>query len=328
MVLSRSWSWKRIALGTGLLGCGLAAAIAGTAAASSPEPEQAVEPANDEEESATAPPDDTPAPLPVLPGPKQFVSGLDLECFDTPGPALNIGVTLTHLNPVLKALGLAPHNAIIRELVQTCVPVQKNGVAPAPAALAFIRHVDFACYRVDAQPLPTPVPLTLTHLNPVLAGIAPHGVRLLQPAQLCLPVSKNNLPPPAAVLNLVRFLDLECYRVQPGAHPMFGVALQQLNPQLAAIPSHGMTLAPTPRQMCVPVQKNQQLIPPAILNIVQWVDLEKFTASPAVVLHPITVVLHHLNPLFTTLPPVQVVLQQATALMVPVAKNGQIPPPP
>jgi len=80
--------------------------------------------------------------------------------------------------------------------------------------------------------------------------------------------------------------------------------------------------------MCVPVQKNQQPIPPAILNIVQWVDLEKFTASPAVALHPISLVLHHLNPLFTTLPPVQVVLQQAVALMVPVAKNGQIPPPP
>jgi hypothetical protein len=109
---------------------------------------------------------------------------------------------------------------------------------------------------------------------------------------------------------------------------VFGVALQQLNPQLAAIPSHGMNLVPTPRQMCVPVHKNQQLMPTASLNIIQWVDLEKFTASPAVILHPITVVLHHLNPLFTTLPPVAVVLERATALMVPVAKNGQIPPPP
>jgi len=158
MVLSRSWSWKRIAVGTGLLGCGLAAAIAGTAAASSPEPEQAVEP--NEEEDATAPPGDTPDPLPALPGAKQFVSGLDLECFDTPGPALNIGVTLTHLNPVLQALGLAPHNVIIRELRQTCVPVRKNGVFPSPAALPYIRHVDFACYRVEAAPLPTPVPST------------------------------------------------------------------------------------------------------------------------------------------------------------------------
>ena len=328
MVLSRSWSWKRIALGTGLLGCGLAAAIAGTAAASSPEPEQAAGPPDDEEESATAPPDPTADPQPALPGAKQFVSGLDLECFNTQGPALNIGITLTHLNPVLRAMGLPPHNVILRELQQTCVPVQKNGVVPAAAALPYIRHVDFACYRVDAQPLPTPVPLTLTHLNPVLAGIAPHGVRLLQPAQLCLPVSKNTILPPPAVQNLVRFLDLECYRVEPGAHPNFGVGLQQLNPQLAAIPSHGMGLGPTPRQMCVPVQKNQQVIPPAILNIVQWVDLEKFTASQIIGLPPVNVVLHHLNPLFTTLPPVQVVLQQAVALMVPVAKNGQIPPPP
>jgi hypothetical protein len=153
-------------------------------------------------------------------------------------------------------------------------------------------------------------------------------VRLLQPEQLCLPVSKNNIMPPAAILPLVRFLDLECYRVQPGTHPGFAVSLQQLNPQLAAIPSHGMNLIPTPRQVCVPVRKNQQAIPIALLNVIRWVDLEKFTASPVVILHPVTVVLHHLNPLFATFPAINVVLEQAAALMVPVAKNGMFPPPP
>jgi hypothetical protein len=38
--------------------------------------------------------------------------------------------------------------------------------------------------------------------------------------------------------------------------------------------------------------------------------------------------LNHLNPMFVTLPKVPVVLQQATALMVPVSKNGAVPPPP
>jgi hypothetical protein len=317
---------------------GIAAAIANTATASSPDDEISATPPDDEasatspddEASATSPDDDTPdpAPVPVLPGPHQFVSGLDLECFNTTGPALNLGITLTHLNPVLQQLGLPPHNVIIRELRQTCVPVQKNGVPPSPAALPFIRHVDFACYRVEAAPLPAPVPLTLTHLNPVLGGLPPHNVRLLQPAQLCLPVSKNNVVPPAAILQLVRFIDLECYRVEPGPHPSFGVGLQQLNPQLGGIPVHGMNLVPSPRQLCVPVRKNQQAIPPAILNIVRWIDLEKFTASPVVNLPPVNVVLHHLNPLFATFPAIPVVLQQAAALMVPVAKNGQFPPPP
>jgi len=327
MVLSRSWSWTRVLLGTVLLGSGIAAAVASTAAASSPADDTAVSP-DDEEASATAPPDDTPEPEPALPGPNEFVSGLDLECFNTQGPSLDQTITLTHLNPVLLNLGLAPHNVIIRELRQTCVPVRKNGVFPSPAALPFIRHVDFACYRVEAAPLPSPVPLTLTHLNPVLAGFPPHAVRLLQPEQLCLPVSKNAIAPPAAVLALIRFLDLECYRVEPGQHPNFGVSLQQLNPQLGAIPSHAMNLIPTPRQVCVPVRKNQQPIPLAALNIIRWVDLEKFTASPQVALHPVNVVLHHLNPLFATFPPIPVVLQQAAALMVPVAKNGAIPPPP
>jgi hypothetical protein len=331
MVLSRSWSWTRIALGTVLIGSGIAAAIAGTAAAASPDDDpRAANP--DDEASATTPEDENPEPEPVpappLPGAKEFVSGLDLECFNTQGPALNQGLTLTHLNPVLLGLGLPAHNVVIRELRQTCVPVRKNGVFPSPAALMFIRHVDFACFRIEAAPLPNPVPLALTHLNPVLAGLPVHGVRLLQPEQLCLPVRKNNLVPPAAVLSLIRFLDLECWRVEPGAHPVFGVGLQQLNPVLAGIPAHGMNLVPTPRQLCVPVRKNAQAIPAAILNIIRWVDLEKFTASPPVNLPPVGVVLHHLNPLFANFPPFTVVLQQAAALMVPVAKNGQFPPPP
>lgn len=262
-----------------------------------------------------------------LPGPNQFVSGLDLECYDTPGPALNIGLTLRHLNPVLINLGLQPHQVVIRELQQTCVPVQKNGVPPQAAALPFIQHVDFACYRIDAAPLPAPVTLNLRHLNPVLANFPGHPTTLTGPVQLCVPVAKNSINPPLAVLQLVRFIDLECYRAF-GDHPTFTLDLKQLNPQLTAIPPHKMTLVQTPRQVCVPVQKNNQVVPTAILNIVKWVDLEKFAASPSVIIHPVNVLLRHLNPLFTTLAPVPVTLERGSALMVPVAKNGVAPPPP
>jgi len=89
-----------------------------------------------------------------------------------------------------------------------------------------------------------------------------------------------------------------------------------------------MTLVASPRQMCVPVRKNNQPIPANVLNIVQWIDLEKFAASPLVLIPPVNVMLTHLNPLFATLPPVPVTLRQASALQVPVSKNGTPPPPP
>jgi hypothetical protein len=298
---------------TTLAAVALGVAVTVTALAAPPEPAAAIDEA---------------AAFAVVPGANQFVSGLDLECFDTPGPALGITVALTHLNPVLRALGLPPHNVIIQELQQTCVPVTKNGVAPQPAALPFIQHVDLACYRVDAAPLAPPQALTLKHLNPVLLGFPAHNVTMVVPTQLCLPVGKNGVAPPPDALRLAQFIDLECYRVDPGAHPVFAVNLKQLNPQLPNIAPHNLTLVASPRQLCVPVQKNAQVIPPDVLAVTQWIDLEKFTASPLVATTAVSVTLNHLNPLFTTLPRVPVVLRQASALMVPVSKNGAVPPPP
>jgi len=302
MVLSRAWSRSLIVV---------AAIVVGAAQPATAQPAEA--------EAAAA-----------LPGPHQFVSGLDLECYSTPGPSLNIGLVLRHLNPVLVAMGLPAHDAVIGTLAQTCVPVMKNGVAPDPAALPFIQHVDFACYNLSTTALPTPVPLNLTHLNPVLAGLPVHQVRITQATQLCVPVAKNGVLPPPAVLQLIQFLDLECYNALPvTTHPTFAVNLAQLNPQLVgAIPAHPLTLVNQPRQLCVPVQKNQQAIPSASLNIIQWTDLEKFAASPPVAVPPVAVKLSHLNPMFTTLPSVGVTLSQSVGLMVPVAKNGAIPPPP
>jgi len=262
----------------------------------------------------------------ALPSPQALESSLDLECYRTPGPSLDLTVNLTHLNPVLIGLGLPAHPVILRELAQTCVPVRKNTTPPAPAALPYVRQIDFACYRVDAQPLANPVPLNLTHLNPVLANLPAHNVALTRPAQLCVPVAKNGVLPPEPVLALARFVDVECWEVEAQAHPQFTVGLTQLNPQLTGIAPHTMTLATSPRQLCVPVRKNAQAIPPAILNDVRWIDLEKFAAAPNVAIAPVNVELDHLNPLFANLPPVHVVLEQAVGLLVPVAKNGAIPP--
>jgi len=260
----------------------------------------------------------------ALPPPKPFVSALDLQCYKTPGPALNIDVNLTQLNPVLLELGMPPQVVTIRELAQTCVPVRKNAAMPGPGVLPFIEQTDLACYRVDAAPI-APIKLNLTHLNPVLANLPQHNVTLTRPAQLCVPIAKNGILPEPAVLALVRFIDLACYQVDPEPHPQFTVNLTQLNPQLGAIAPHPMTLVSSPRQLCVPVRKNAQMIPQAIVDLIQWIDLEKFAASPTVIIPPVSVSLRHLNPLFAGLPPVPVVLQEAIGLMVPVAKNGRLP---
>jgi len=261
-----------------------------------------------------------------LPTPRGLVSGLDLECYQTPGPALNVELELTHLNPVLRALGLPAHHVVIRELAQTCIPVRKVGGAIGDVALQFIRHIDFACYRIDAAPLANPLPINLTHLNPVLANLPQHQVTLEQPVQLCLPMGKNGILPPPEVLPLVRLIDLECYRTDPQPHQAFTVGLIQLNPQLAQIAPHPMTLGGAPpRQLCVPVQKGNQDIPDAIRDRVKWIDLEKFAAVQPVPIMPVTVQLDHLNPMFVDRPSVKVELIQASSLMVPVANNGHLP---
>jgi hypothetical protein len=265
----------------------------------------------------------------VLPGPSQFVTGLDLECYTTPGPPLNVVLTLSHLNPVLISLGMAPHQVLVRELQQTCVAVQKNNFPPQPAAFPFIRQVALACYRVDAPPTTVGPTLRLRHLNPVLANLPVHDDVLIRPEQLCVPVNINGAPLTPEVRALVQFIDLECYSTDPiGTHPPFNLLLRQLNPELVGMAPHPLSLVSFPRQMCVPVAKNGMVPPPAINAIARWVDLEKFTASPTTPVAPFNVVLHHLNPILAARPPVPVTLQRADSLMVPVSKNGAAPPPP
>jgi hypothetical protein len=264
----------------------------------------------------------------ALPTPSAVATSLDLECYRTPGPPLNASVNLTQLNPVLKALGVPTQLATIGNLAQTCVPVQKDASPPAPGALPFVSQIDFACYHIDVPPLPNPVALKLTHINPLLVqkGLPKHDVTLTQGTQLCLPVAKNQIVPQGNVLQLAEFLDLECFDTDPGPHPVFSVNLTQLNPQLTGIPPHAMTLGPTPRHLCVPVRKGNQMIPAPILNIVQWIDAEKFLATPAVTIAPVLVELQHLNPLFAGAAHMMVTLDTAISLMVPVAKNGHAPP--
>jgi hypothetical protein len=260
----------------------------------------------------------------ALPSPLQFVANLDLECFRTSAytpPPLPAPITLRHLNPVLTAqapwsiAGLGPRS-------QLCTPVAKNGVLPPEGVRAFIRYVDLSCYRIGGPTIN--FPLTLDHLNPQLGHLPRKQVTVVAPEQLCLPVIKNDSVPPAEVLNLVRYIDLVCYRETPQVPLNLSLKLTQLNPVLTGIPTTEVAVREN-RQLCVPVRKNNQQIPADVLRIVQWIDLEKYDVTgPA--LAPVDLRLRHINPLLQGLPVEPATLIARHQLALPVAKNGRIPP--
>ena len=275
--------------------------------------------------TAAAVPADTPTQLQpqvlALPTAKAFVSNLDLECFRTSfyQPPVTT-ITTTHINPVLAGLPVETHTLGPRS--QLCVPVAKNHVAPPAGVADFVRFVDLACYQISGQTVNWP--LTLSHLNPLLQTLPRRDVTIVAPDQLCLPVIKNNVVPPTEVLNLVRYIDLKCYRESPQVPLNIGLNLTQLNPVLQNIPPTDVRVLEN-RQFCVPVRKNNQAIPADVFNIVRWIDIEKFDIlAPAPV--SINLGLRHINPLLANLPAEPATLTSRMQLGLPMAKNGLIPP--
>jgi hypothetical protein len=257
----------------------------------------------------------------ALPGPLSFVSNLDLECWQTtPYTPVFAPILTHHLNPVLSSL--PDEKVTLGNRQQECSPVAKNSVIPPSPALAFIQYTDLSCYAITG--INVNFPVTLTQLNPVLAGIPAQKVVMTVPEQLCVPVIKNGQAPPAAVLALVQYIDLKCYAVQ-AASVNFPVTLTQLDPVLTGLPAQKVTLLSSV-QLCVPVQKNNQAIPASVLNIARWVDLEKFTLTLSGSAPSVSLTLNHINPLLVGLPTENATLSGPLQLAVPVAKNGVIPP--
>jgi hypothetical protein len=251
-----------------------------------------------------------------------FVSNLDLECFKTdpftPPPTT---LTLTHLNPVLA--NLPRETVTIGPRVQLCAPVAKNNRIPPPTSLPFVRFVDLSCYQISGPAVN--FPLTVGHLNPLLTTLPRRNIVMVNPELLCLPVIKNGVVPPPDVLRLVQFIDLKCYRTSPNNSLGIGLNLTQLNPVLGNIPPANVSVLQN-RRLCVPVQKNNQQIPPDVLNIVRWVDIELFDISTPPLPTPVGLTLQHINPLLTNLPAEHALLTAGIQLGLPVAKNGMIPP--
>jgi len=264
-----------------------------------------------------------PPQVQALPSPLRFVSNLDLECFKTQPftPPLPTTIVTRHLNPALAHLPAELTPLGPRE--QLCVPVAKNNVIPPDDVIEFIRFVDLSCYRTTGQAVN--FPLVITHLNPQLGHIPPKNVRITVPVQLCVPVVKNGVFPPLEVRRLVSFIDLKCYVELPTTSLHVAFILSHLNRVLAHLPRHQADVTFN-RQLCVPVQKNNQPIPADVINIIRWIDLEKYDIATPPLPAPVTLTLNHLNPLLANLPTETVTITAATHLLLPVAKNHLIPP--
>jgi hypothetical protein len=259
----------------------------------------------------------------ALPRPKEFVSYLDLECFKTnpyQPPATTLMVR--HLNPVLSHLPVETVTLGTRE--QLCVPVAKNEKIPPNTVLDFIRFVDLSCYRITGTQAGTT--LALHQLNPLLTDVPRQEIHMGTPQQLCVPVLKGNLLPPAEVMAFIRHIDLMCYEIRSSAPMNRALNLRQLN-RVIADQIRPMDVRVTEaRQLCVPVQKRGDDIPRSVLEIVQWIDLEKYDVIPATATPIVTVALRHLNPVLGHLPTERATLVGRSQLAVPVAKNGMFPP--
>src|SRR6476469_1009226 len=198
---------------------------------------------------------------------------------------------------------------------------QQEAKAPAlPDAFPYVSSLDLECFRTNPYQ-PPQKPLTLTHLNPVLAGQAPWTIQGLGPrTQLCSPVMKNDRLPPEDVLDFVRFTDLSCYRIG-GPNIQFPVKLSHLNPVLKDFPDRAVTLL-APEQLCVPVIKNDEKPPDAVLRFVEFIDLACYRETPQVPLET-TLKLTQLNRALSDVQPTDVRVRENRQLCVPVRKNAQ-----
>lgn len=202
-----------------------------------------------------------------------FVKYLDLKCYNIadpsglPLPPLGLRLMLTHLNQVLLQMGAQPEVVTMFEPRKLCVPVAKNGVLPPTGspALNFISNVDQKCYNIGSN-------LNLMHLNPVLQDQPREDVRVIEGAQqLCVPVMKNQTPPPSTVIDAVSNVDLKCYAItDQSGNPLLplGVTLRltHLNPVILGTPGvlpDETVLVQEPQQLCVPVGKSLPPTPAA-----------------------------------------------------------------
>ncbi|MBI1745661.1 MAG: hypothetical protein HYR55_03635 [Acidobacteria bacterium] len=131
----------------------------------------------------------------------------------------------------------------------------------------------------------------------------------------------------AQIREVIENIDLKCYRIQD--RPLDrNLLLQHLNPVLIdrGWPEEPVVLFEA-QQLCVPVAKDGRIPPERVLALIQWLDLKCYRIQG----QPIneSIFLSHLNPVLIERgwPDEEVIVTEPQQLCVPVAKDGQIPPP-
>jgi len=259
----------------------------------------------------------------------ELASETDYECRpvnNVPPPVPQLGIR--QLNPVLKDQ-IPPQVVQLGPAQQLCVPVAKNNNVPTPRALPIIANSDLICYQATA-PLPVDVDLKLNHLNPVLKDLPAEFVHLTELQSVCVPVRKNAAQIPPAIKTIDSYVDQACYKLEePTSDANMPLFLSHLNPIIRAwnFPDREVVMRRA-HTMCVPIAKNNEVVPPAVLALVQWLDFLKYRVDVIQGAGPVfPLALTHLNPLFAALPQFPVtVYNDPIHLMVPVMKNDHIPP--
>ncbi|SDR20983.1 hypothetical protein [Thermostaphylospora chromogena] len=263
-----------------------------------------------------------PATAQALPSPRDFVPNLTLECFaTTPYEPPQVTLQLRHLNPVLANVPIG--EVVLGPREQFCAPVltDQPGIIPGDV-IAYLRYVDLSCYRVKGEAANTK--LTLSHLNPVLRSLPKQEIAMAEPEHLCVPVEKRGAPVPYEVLQLVRHIDLLCYRIEPNEPMERELAFAHINPVLTeAIPYHRVKVLQA-RQLCAPVLKAGDQPTPEVLAVVRWIDLERYDIATEE-LKPVPLTIRHINPVLERLPVEELRIYPAHQLAVPVAKNDWFP---
>jgi hypothetical protein len=268
-----------------------------------------------------------PAVAQAQPTPFALAAGLDLECRPAQGAPPAANVVVRQLNPVLKDK-IPVQNAKLGGLAEVCVPVAKNGQLPPPNALAIDRWVDLSCF--DAEAAPISVDVKVSHINPQLVNLPDEAITLTKLEQICLPVRKNGAEPESpAIKQMIAHFDFGCYGLaEPTSDANTTLVLSHLNPviQQMNLPDRTVTMR-RGHQLCVPIAKNNQPVPLNVQPFVQWIDFLKYRVEPTQQPPALPLWLAHLNPLYAGQDPYFTVLMpDRMRLMVPIAKDGHLPP--
>jgi hypothetical protein len=212
----------------------------------------------------------------------------------------------------------------IGAVVSLCAVTAASAPALAqvpPSPYAIVSQLDFECRPAEGAAVVAN--LFVRQLNPVLQGRIPNQVVPVGALEeVCVPVAKNGQIPGPAARAFIEWMDLACYRAQ-SPDPDVDVVLSHLNPVLAGLPDEAVEIGPL-EQICVPVRKNNSVLPVPVRHMVEHLDLGCYAIEPTADADR-TLLLTHLNPVIRAmgLPDRVVDVRRAHQLCVPIAKNAQ-----